>query len=265
MTAAEMTAALAGALTIGLPAFPCAANKSPAIPGPGGHKHATADPVALRELWWRHPGPLVGVPMGEPSGLDAFDIDGPRHPEATEWWQAHRDRLPPTRVHQTRSGGLHLLFRHAAGLRCSVGRIAPGIDVRSTGGFLIWWPVAGLPVLCDAPAAQWPQWLLDELTPPAPASRHTGAWAPPSDYRARARYAAAALRSAVERVARAPVGTRNTALNSETYGLGRLVAAGLLDGQYVADALAAAAVAAGLTPHEIAATLRSAFGARGLV
>ncbi len=60
-------------------------------------------------------------------------------------------------------------------------------------------------------------------------------------------------------------GTRNAALNSEAYGLGRLIAAGLLDGQAVADELAAAAIAAGLTPREIESTLCSAFGARGLL
>jgi hypothetical protein len=85
-----------------------------------------------------------------------------------------------------------------------------------------------------------------------------------SDDEARLRYAEAALRSGTERVGRAGEGTRNHTLNSEAHGLGRLVAAGLLDGQHVADALAAAAIDVGLDPHEIAATLRSAFRARGL-
>jgi hypothetical protein len=56
------------------------------------------------------------------------------------WWFSHRDRLPLTRVHRTRSGGLHLIFRHVPDVRCSAGRIAPGIDVRGDGGYIIWWP-----------------------------------------------------------------------------------------------------------------------------
>jgi hypothetical protein len=64
-------------------------------------------------------------------------------------------------------------------------------------------------------------------------------------------------------VARAPVGIRNRTLNAEAYGIVRLVAAGLLDIQEVADRLAAAAIAAGLAPREIEATLRSAITARG--
>jgi Bifunctional DNA primase/polymerase, N-terminal len=260
--AAETAAALAAALSLGIPAFPCRPDKSPACPH--GWRDATADPVALRELWRHHPSQLVGVPMGGASGLDALDIDAPRHPEAAGWWQGHHGRLPPTRIHRTRSGGLHVLFRHAAGLRCSVGRITPGIDVRADGGYIIWWPAAGEPMLCDAPLAPWPQWLLDELTP-RPTPRGGALSTPPSDCRAGSRYAGAALRSAIERVARTPVGGRNDALNREAYGLGRLVAAGLIDVQHIADALAAAAIAGGLTPRETEATLRSALGARGLL
>ena len=75
------------------------------------------------------------------------------------WWASHRDRLPVTRVHRTRSGGLHLVFQHAPDIRCSAGRIAPGIDVRGNGGYVIWWPATGLPVLSNAPFAPWPDWL----------------------------------------------------------------------------------------------------------
>jgi uncharacterized membrane protein YebE (DUF533 family) len=71
-----------------------------------------------------------------------------------------------------------------------------------------------------------------------------------ADHRTRSRYADAALRHAINRVARAPVGIRNHALNSEAYSLGRLIAAELLHGQVVGDALAAAAMAAGLVPRE---------------
>jgi len=71
------------------------------------------------------------------------------------------------------------------------------------------------------------------------------------------------LRHATERVALAGIGTRNVTLNTEAYGLGRFVAEGLLDGQAVADALAAAAITAGLAPREVLATLRSALAGRG--
>ena len=267
MTAASLgtALALAAALDLGLPAFPCGANKAPAIPGPGGYKHATADPARLRALWRHYPGPLIGVPTGEASGLDVLDIDAPRHLEAAEWWSAHRDHLPLTKIHKTRSGGLHALFRHATYLRCWTRRPVVGIDGRANGGYVVWWPAVGLPVLSTASPAAWPQWLLDELNPPRPEAREP--WTPPADpsrSRAGSRYAVSALRHAADRVALAPPGSRNATLNEQAYGIGRLVAAGLLEGQEVADTLAAAAVAAGLAPQEIARTLDSALRARGV-
>jgi hypothetical protein len=142
-------------IATGLPCFPCSRNKRPAIPGPGGHKHATSDPAALRALWRRYPGPLVGVRTGDASGLFVLDIDGAKHLEAKVWWVAQREWLPTTRIHQTQSDGLHLVFWHVPGVRASQdreGRPAKGGDTRGDGGYVIWWPAAGYPVLCDAPA-----------------------------------------------------------------------------------------------------------------
>jgi hypothetical protein len=260
MNPAEIARALGAALALGLPVFPVGADKSPTCPR--GFHAATAEPAAIRQLWHRWPGPLVGVPTGAASGLDALDIDGPRHPEAAAWLAARRDRLPATRVHRTRSGGLHMLFQHRPGLRCWAGRPVPGIDGRSTGGYVVWWPATGVPVACSAPVAPWPGWLVAELALEPPRCVARAPTIEPG--RALSAYCAAALRDAARRIATAPNGTRNADLNREAYGIGRLIVAGGLDAQEAADALAAAAVAVGLAPHEIEATLRSAFRARGL-
>jgi bifunctional DNA primase/polymerase-like protein len=42
--------------------FPCAANKCPTCPG--GFKAAAGDPAAVKALWCRYPGPLIGIPTG---------------------------------------------------------------------------------------------------------------------------------------------------------------------------------------------------------
>jgi hypothetical protein len=202
------------------------------------------------------------VPTGEASGLDVFDIDAPRHPEAASWFAARRDALPRTRVHRTRSGGLHVLFRHRPGMRCWSGRPIPGIDGRADAGYAVWWPAAGFAVLCDAPVALWPEWLVAELAPPEP-PRHLSAPLTLDPIHG-SRYCAAALRDAARRIATAPIGARNSVLNAEAFGIGRLIAARGLSAQEAADTLAAAAVAAGLAPREVEATLRSAFGARGV-
>lgn len=150
----------------GVPCFPCGPSKAPACPA--GHKASTRDAIALAALWRAHPGILIGVPTGAASGFDVLDVD-PRH--GGHMWEAeHRDRLPATRIHATRSDGRHYLFRHAAGVRCSGSKIAPGVDVRADGGYVIWWPAAGLDVQCHAEAADWPAWLLQTLRPPPAAT-----------------------------------------------------------------------------------------------
>jgi hypothetical protein len=155
-----------------------------------------------------------------------------------------------------------MLFQHRPGMRCWSGRPVPGIDGRGDGGYVIWWPAAGLPVLCDAPPLPWPDWLATELAPSGPPLRFS---APPSlDPICGSRYCTAALRDAARRIASASIGTRNSILNAEAFGIARLVASGGLDPQEAADALATAAVAAGLPARETLATLRSAFAARGL-
>ncbi len=109
---------------------------------------------------------LVGVPTGERSDFDALDLDY-RHGAAT-WEQSNAHRLPETRTHQTPSGGRHLLFRHVSGICNSAGRIAPGIDVRGTGGYVIAPPSPGYRIVSDAPIAHWPDWLLTLALPPPP-------------------------------------------------------------------------------------------------
>jgi hypothetical protein len=134
--------------------FPCR-NKKPACEH--GFKDATSDPTEIAALFRRYPGTReIGVPTGEINAFDVLDIDL----AGIKFWEENRHRLPPTRTHETQSGGHHLLFKHAPGLRCSSGRIAPGIDVRADGGFIVWWPAQFYPVL-DAPVADWPAWLLE--------------------------------------------------------------------------------------------------------
>src|SRR3954452_19812436 len=165
----------------GLRVFFCLEDKRPACPH--GYKDAACDPAALHDLHRRYPGPLIGAATGEVSGVDALDLDK-KHVDATEWWSANRHRIPRTRVHRTRSGGLHVLFQHKSSMRCWAGRPVVGIDGRCTGGYIIWWPAAGLPVLCDAAPAPWPDWLLAELSAARPdhvSTESVVSWRPPGD------------------------------------------------------------------------------------
>jgi hypothetical protein len=101
------------------------------------------------------------VPTGERSDLDVLDVDRGGEDWLVQYKETHG--LPPTRIHSTRSGGLHIFWRYHPGLRCSAGLIAPSVDVRSTGGYVILWNLAGCAVLSEGPIAPWPVPMLELL------------------------------------------------------------------------------------------------------
>jgi hypothetical protein len=150
---AETSSLLEIALNIaasGVPVFPCSALKRPSIgkdKGGNGFHDASTDPDRIRELW-QLAGPaaqLIGAPTGAASGMDALDID-PRH-GADDWRTANIHQLPETRVHATMSGGEHWFFRHVDGVRNGASKVAPGIDVRGSGGYVIMPPSTGYAVI----------------------------------------------------------------------------------------------------------------------
>jgi hypothetical protein len=206
----------------------------------------------LRALLRRHPGPLVGVRTGEASGLSVMDIDGPRHPEAKAWFAAHPARLPETRVHRTRSGGLHFIFQHAWGVRNTQSRLAVGIDTGGEGGFVIWWPAAGYSVISNAAPAPWPLWLLETLLQPAASPRplnHDGkGLLPPA-------VPASILKPLERAIARGPEEPRNSILFWAACRVGEVIAVGQINTELATELLARAAAIAGLpeagsAPHD---------------
>jgi Bifunctional DNA primase/polymerase, N-terminal len=229
-----------------IPVFPCAANKCPTTPN--GFKDASTEPDKVQELWRNHPGDLIGVPTGAVSGFDVLDLDV-KHRQACDWWRESRQRIPRTRIHRTRSGGLHLLFAHNDVVRCSAGKICLGVDTRADGGYVIWWPAAGLPVLSEAPPAPWPDWLLEEFRPkprpstpssPTIVSRGEG-W----------------LRGLVRTVIGAAEGQRNSILFWAARRGGEAVRDGKAGADFVADVLAEAALRIGLPQPEARRTIQS--------
>jgi hypothetical protein len=112
----------------GLPVFPCKNrpgtedDKAP-LTARGFHD-ASTNPNHIANWWWRWPDALIAVPTG--IRFDVLDADL-QHVEAREWL-AKQD-LPPTRIHHTRSGGRHFLFRPNARIRCTVSAIAPKVFV----------------------------------------------------------------------------------------------------------------------------------------
>jgi Bifunctional DNA primase/polymerase, N-terminal len=225
-----------------LPCFPCRRDKSPATPH--GFKDASRDPVFIESLWRTFPGQLVGVPTGEASGFDVLDIDV--HGYGCRWFSKHKADLLPTRAHRTRSGGVHLLFEHAPGLRCCTNKIAGGVDIRGDGGYIIWWPAAGLPVLSDAAVAPWPKWLLRRLQPTS--KSYPPRLIVPDRY---------ILNRLVQLVAGAAEGERNAITFWAACRAGEMVRSGLVSVDAISRLMTDAAVSAGLSAAEAQRTVQS--------
>jgi hypothetical protein len=213
----------------GCPVFPCGADKAPVCAG--GLKAATTDPTRIKSLFSISKTAMIGMRMGKPSGLIAIDID-PRH-GGDEWFAAHRSDLPETRMHATMSGGLHLLFKSPAiEIRNSASRIAPGVDVRGEGGYIIVPPSPGYSIENpEAEVADLPTWLealcrpAQVLAPSTPAPRPARTAAVQGDGTA---YGRAALGRECDAIRCAPDGAKHATINLAGYSIGGLVTAGEL-------------------------------------
>lgn len=246
----------------GLPVFPChPETKAPLVEH--GLYAATTDSAQIARWWANWPAALIAVPMGEPSGLFVVDLDidrdtGEAVGEASLAALGIHLVRQPHRL-RTRSGGWHLIYRWADGLRNTAGRPL-GIDTRGTGGYAIAWePRVLIAAIQDPDLPLPPQSLLAAL---AGAPAHQSAPAPmqfdfdPGVASAQA-WADAALRAEAARVASAMPGTRNDTLNRSAFALGQIVAAGGLPRVRVAAELQTAAQMAGLDPREAARTTAS--------
>jgi hypothetical protein len=229
-----------------------------------GFHDATTDSARVVDEWARQPNANVGIATGAVSGLVVIDVD-PGGDETIEALKRTLGPLPPTLVALTPRGA-HAYFRHpGVEVRCSAGRLGPGVDVRADGGYVVappsriyaaeyrWRLPAGqvepLPSdLADLP----PSWV--EVMRSQPISRVSGEG---SD-----RNVAAAYRDEVRSVESAAQGLRNETLNRAAFALGRFTEAGRLREEEVVDRLLLAAATAGLSEDEARRTIRSALDAR---
>jgi Bifunctional DNA primase/polymerase, N-terminal len=128
-----------------LPCFFVSVSKKVPFAGSHAYLDATADPAELKKLAALYPGPkLLAVATGAISGIDILDID-PRN-GGDKWFFEVRDQLPKTRVHETRGGGWHLIYKHSPSLRNS-NKLAPGVEFLSTGRWAVWWSAHACRVL----------------------------------------------------------------------------------------------------------------------
>lgn len=101
-----------------------------------GLKDGTTDSRRIRE-WWRHwPDANVGIVTGAKSGFFVLDIDTGGEESLKELEKQHGP-LPDTVEASTGGGGRHILLKHPGGIVKNRAKIAPGLDVRGDGGYIV--------------------------------------------------------------------------------------------------------------------------------
>ena len=186
--------------SMGLPVFPCQPRtKKPACAN--GFYDATTDKAIIRAWWSQNPDANVAMPTGKASDLVAVDVD-PRHggDESLVDLTASHSPLPETAEALTGGGGRHIFVQHPGGrVPCSQSAIAPGVDIKGDGGYVVLppsvhpdggsyaWEFSS--DIADVRPAPCPEWLValirddTEETPHEPTSRPTDANAIPSGQR----------------------------------------------------------------------------------
>lgn len=258
-------------------AFAYAAAGIPVLPatvGPDGHKRPLIRDWYLRattyqrtlEVWWANwPEALIGLPTGYRTKLVIVDVDPRNGGDET---LPLLPELPETRIHNTRSGGRHYVYRYEGRLPC--GTLGPGVDLKADRGFVVAPPSPGYSKANHLQPAKLPRWVVEKVASQKQPSAQTknvphplGGKAPLRATVIRVRNPRTWLKNLIQQCAedirQAAPGTRNNTLNQKAYKLAGFVATGYFDESAVRYKLAKAAILAGLDSDEVKATLDSAF------
>lgn len=100
---------------------------------------ATRDERKILEMWRRWPAAGIAVATGKPSGIVVLDIDPSSGGEDGFSELAGRLGAPGVTVRVTTPrGGWHAWYRApSVPVPCSAGKLAPGVDIRGDGGYVV--------------------------------------------------------------------------------------------------------------------------------
>lgn len=237
---------------VNIPVFPLK-GKIPIEQG-GFHSASTDHDEVCRK--WNHGASQwnIGIPTGAASRLFVVDVDN--KPGKVDGFQslAQLEQVHgplPATITQESGYGRHLFFRHPGWrVKCSAGVLAPGIDFRGDGGYIVIgpsihpetgkryrWVKGHSPKIAVAEA---PNWLLDKLRPSPEAERMIAAASEPR-VRHHENYGLTALQEECLNIIEAQNGQQESTLNRASYLMGTLIAAGALDEAMAVQELKAAA------------------------
>lgn len=139
-----------------------------------GVKDASKDTETIKRWWALWPDANIGIATSRISGFFVLDVDGEEGAESLRDVEARHGKLPDTIEQLTGGSGRHLLFKMPPGTVKNKVALAPGLDVRGDGGYIVvapslhasgrryTWEVSSHPE--DVPLAEGPGWLLALVT-----------------------------------------------------------------------------------------------------
>jgi len=138
---------------------------------PSGVKDASKDVNVIRHWWHEWPNANVGIATGATSGFFVLDVDGEEGEKSLRELEKQHGALPETVESITGGGGRHLFFRWPGRAIKNKVALAPGLDIRADGGYIVAPPsyhVSGRQYvwkyLDEVPLAEAPMWLIDILS-----------------------------------------------------------------------------------------------------
>jgi RecA/RadA recombinase len=156
----------------GFKVFPIAPGKKSPPLLTGWPKRASSDAAQVREFWAAVPDANIGIHC---EGMVVIDVDAKKNGHQSFELLDLTSGFSDTLTVHTPTGGKHLYYRgHAAAVPNSVEQLGPGLDVRSTGGYVVG-PGSELATGAYAfehegvAVADAPGWLVDRLGQAAPA------------------------------------------------------------------------------------------------
>lgn len=215
---------------------------------------ATIDAAQIRAWWKRWPEAVPGLLAGERNGITVLDVDRKNGRDGLATLQAMGLSLDASSMKtRTPSGGWHLFFRYDPRLKNSASKIGDGLDVRTTGGFVIapgttrdgsQYTVEGEPLSVGS-LPLFPEALIPPPEPEREPVRPAAEVSPEQCARA-----LDYLDRLASNLAATPEGSREVTLNDAVFWAGGAAAHGLVTEEQTRAALAPAAEACGLSARE---------------
>lgn len=231
------------------------------------NNRASSDAAQVLRWWVQWPDARVGLLAGERNGISVLDLDTKNGKDGIASLDAlgfsDVTEISPVRV-RTPSGGWHLFFRHEPRLKNSASRIGSGVDVKTTGGFVVApashkdgviYAIEGA-ALGSVELPPFPEKLIPvnefDATPAVPIENATDE---------QREWAAEHLSGLASGLSAMGEGGRNDALNAAAMWAGGAAAHGFVDRAAAEGALLPAAEICGLAKREARSTFNSGWKA----